>query len=63
MTCPVCGGKTRVECNVSEPDCVYRKRRCKECGYRFFTEETEIGEKAPKGFYKRRIEGSNEYES
>lgn len=63
MTCPVCGGKTRVVDVVSDPDCVYRKRKCPKCGYRFFTNEIETGEKAPEGFYKRRIEGSNEYES
>lgn len=58
MTCPVCGGKTRVVDVVTEVDCTCRRRKCTECGYRFFTEETEIGEKAPKGFYKRRIEGA-----
>lgn len=58
MTCPVCGGKTRVVDVVTEVDCTCRRRKCTECGYRFFTEETGIGEKAPKGFYKRRIEGA-----
>lgn len=56
MTCPVCGGKTRVITNVSEPDCIYRRRKCKECGYSFYTEEVELGEKAPKGFYGKKKE-------
>ena len=57
MTCPVCGGKTRVVDVVTEVDCTYRRRKCTECGYRFFTEETEIGEKAPDGFYRKRQDG------
>ena len=41
LFCPVCGGKTRVV--DSRPDCesVKRKRKCLECGYRFFTVEID----------------------
>ena len=44
MTCPVCAGDTIViDCRT---DCegVYRRRKCKECNYLFFTSETESDE-------------------
>ena len=43
MTCPVCGEETRVV-DSRKPDCetVWRRRECKECGYRFETEEREV---------------------
>lgn len=41
MTCPVCGGKTVVIDSFSECDCIYRERKCAECGHRFTTAETE----------------------
>lgn len=42
MTCPVCGGETKVT-DTRHPDCetVKRRRECLECGHRFTTTETE----------------------
>ena len=41
MTCPVCGGKTRVMDSRSDCEGVYRRRKCKECGYALYTSEIE----------------------
>ena len=41
MTCPVCGEKTTVVESVADIECVYRKRRCLECGHTFTTTEQE----------------------
>ena len=41
MTCPVCGGKTKVVDSRVEVDNVLRRRNCIECGYRIYTEEIE----------------------
>ena len=42
MTCPVCGGATKVVDSRPEVDNVHRRRKCKECGYRFSTVEIEV---------------------
>ena len=41
MTCPKCGAKTGVINSVSDVDAIYRERKCKGCGYAFFTIEVE----------------------
>lgn len=41
MTCPVCGGKTRVLDSRSDCEGVYRRRKCVECGYSLYTTEYE----------------------
>lgn len=41
MTCPICGGKTKVIDSRSEPSCVHRKRICVNCKYSFTTNEIE----------------------
>ena len=41
MTCPVCGGRTKVANICSDVDVNYRRRECNECGYGFYTEEAE----------------------
>ena len=41
MTCPVCGGKTTVINSAADCECVYRKRKCVECGHTFATTEQE----------------------
>lgn len=41
MTCPVCGGKTKVDETCTDGEQIYRRRVCKECGYIFYTTETE----------------------
>jgi transcriptional repressor NrdR len=42
MTCPVCGGQTRITDSRAQPDVVRRRRECLECGYRFTTKELEV---------------------
>ena len=39
MTCPKCNGDTRVLNRQTYPDYTWRRRECKECGYRFSTKE------------------------
>ena len=41
MTCPVCGGKTKVDRQCSNTEEIYRRRACKECGFTFYTTEAE----------------------
>ena len=41
MTCPVCGGKTTVIDCAADCECVYRQRKCVECGHKFTTTEQE----------------------
>ena len=41
MTCPVCGEKATVINSASDCECVYRRRRCVECGHIFTTTEQE----------------------
>lgn len=42
MYCPECNGKTGVAETKAIELNMYRRRVCKECGYKFYTEETEI---------------------
>ncbi len=44
MTCPVCGEKTAVVDTVKDIDTIYRRRKCKNCGYYFFTVEEETND-------------------
>lgn len=41
MTCPVCGGKTKVDETCTDGEEIYRRRACKECGHIFYTTEAE----------------------
>ena len=41
MTCPICGGETKVVDSRSELDCVHRRRVCAKCKYSFTTSEIE----------------------
>lgn len=41
MTCPICGGETKVVDSRSELDCVHRRRVCVKCKYSFMTNEIE----------------------
>ena len=41
MTCPVCDSDTKVIDTRCHDDSVYRRRMCKECGYRFNTIEID----------------------
>lgn len=52
MTCPVCGGKTLVWDSryLAKDETLKRRRRCKECGYRFNTYEID------EDLYLRRVE-------
>ena len=42
MTCPECNGGTLVIDTREFAGAVYRRRKCRNCGYKFYTEETEI---------------------
>ena len=43
MNCPNCGGKVAVIDTTSTPDGeIYRKRKCRECNYVFYTVEIEV---------------------
>lgn len=50
MTCPRCGGKTKVKGSKSDCESVHRERICMECGYGFYTEEYEA--KSPETYKK-----------
>ena len=39
MTCPECGGESRVTDTRSDKEGVYRRRKCKVCNRNFFTVE------------------------
>ena len=42
MNCPKCGGKTSVtDSREFDPEFTMRKRKCKDCGYKFETREYE----------------------
>lgn len=41
MTCPICGGKSKVHDSISDCEAVYRKRKCVECQHVWFTSEYE----------------------
>ncbi len=51
MECPECGGKTVVVESREFLGAVYRRRKCKKCGFRFQTEEIEM-DKPIKGLSK-----------
>ena len=51
MTCPKCEGKTKVLESRTVELLVARKRECLECGYRFFTEETEVEDNTAMKYY------------
>lgn len=44
MTCPVCGGDVKVVNCCSDPDSIYRRRKCLDCDYEFYTTESELPE-------------------
>lgn len=41
MTCPICGGKTKIYDSRPDEETVKRRRECLECGYRFPTMEID----------------------
>ena len=42
MECPECGEKTKVVETRPYAGAVYRRRKCLECNFIFYTEETEV---------------------
>lgn len=58
MTCPVCGGKTKVDETCTDGEQIYRRRECKECGYTFHTTEAES---TSDGFYRTMREKHPQY--
>lgn len=49
MTCPICGGDTKILETRSNEDSIKRRRKCLECDYRFCTIEVD------KDFYERLV--------
>lgn len=41
MTCPICGGKTRIDESHAYTDHVTRFRKCQKCKFRFKTLEMD----------------------
>lgn len=41
MTCPVCGGQTKITDVMMDVDCVSRERKCLSCDFKFYTTETD----------------------
>lgn len=41
MTCPVCGGDTKIVDSRKKDDHVMRFRKCKDCGHKFPTVEMD----------------------
>ena len=58
MTCPFCGGKSKIEKTCSNTEEIYRRRSCLECGYVFYTTETES---TSDEFYKTMLEKHPSY--
>lgn len=52
MTCPVCGGKTKVVDVTTTGDCNFRRRKCVECNYICLTKEIDCNEKEYVGRWK-----------
>lgn len=48
MTCPMCGGDTKIVDSRKNIDNVVRYRKCRECSYRFSTIEVD------EDYYNRR---------
>ena len=42
MTCPVCGGQTKVTESRRYTDTIRRRRECLNCHHRFTTKEIEV---------------------
>ena len=42
MTCPICGGDTRIIDSRNKDDHKKRRRICQECGYKFNTIEIDM---------------------
>lgn len=42
MECLNCDGKTKVEDSICYAGSVYRRRKCLECGFAYWTEELEV---------------------
>ena len=53
VECPECGGKTMVIDSREYAGAVYRRRVCKKCDYRFFSEETEIDGRSNKELLRK----------
>lgn len=55
MTCPICGGDTKVIDTAGDCDAVYRTRKCVECEYKFSTAEFEYDGKKILGKLRREM--------
>ena len=55
MNCPECDAKTKVIDSRKVELVVARYRVCKNCGYSFYTEETEVEDHESLKYYRRVI--------
>ena len=39
MVCPLCWSPSQVTDSIAEKDAIHRRRKCKKCGYSFYTTE------------------------
>lgn len=62
MDCEICGGKSGVVDTVNDSDCIYRKRKCRECGHYFYTEEVDGTKEAYNAAVLKRKENKNKAE-
>lgn len=46
MDCPRCCGKTKIKATRKDCESAHRYRECLECGYRFYTAEYEVKDRA-----------------
>lgn len=68
MICPKCGGVLAVVDSVTDDNSVYRRRKCVECGNRFYTTETadsgfkfrDLKNKRMQEIYKKKKEVQND---
>lgn len=44
MNCPNCNSKTTVTNTGKDVDMIIRRRKCKSCGYAFFTQEIDYSD-------------------
>lgn len=60
MNCPVCGGDNKVICSRKDCESIYRRRKCLDCGYIFYTTELEM-KSSDRDFHLLDAERQREY--
>lgn len=59
MNCPVCGETTFVVRSIADCEAVYRRRKCRECNYTFYSTEYESDSSV---FYKLEYQINKKYQ-